>query len=604
MPDNKEKSYASIYITDSLNVEELQSKYLFKIKPTGDQFRTYKFGYTKDNPSYEYLRYKILGENGGGSVQETFYTLNLSFAKTYFAEQFQELHQQEGVDGLRDIYKKLTKRFLFNEYVIKDEFDVFVAFETMNNRGKKLSDLELLKNRLIYLTTLYNDVELDAASRKSLRDDINDAWKEVYHQLGRNKSRPLNDDDFLRAHWTMYFKYSRKTGDDYIHFLLNEQFTPKKVHKKVERDVQIETPTEMRSEPEDGESEDEGEEAPVETVTISSAQLQPTEIRDFVNSLKTSAVHWFNSFYPDLADGMFPDERRWIDSLNRVGMVYFRPLVMAILKNEPSESERIRIFKKIERFIFLIFRVNAVRANYRSSEFYNAARAVDRDEITLDEISAKLDERMNYTINDDDSFRIDEFNNLLRKKFDGGSSYYGWSGLRYLLYEYELSLLSQSRQKKVDWNDLLKAEGDKISIEHIYPQTETDEWSALFVGIEPEHRLHLGASLGNLLLLSMLINSSLQNDSFQNKKSAKFDASGKKIRNGYEDGSHSEIEVSKIAAWGPDQIRERGIKLLRFMETRWDFKFKSDEEREQLLFLDAKKATAPASVDNPVPSPN
>ena len=150
-------------------------------------------------------------------------------------------------------------------------------------------------------------------------------------------------------------------------------------------------------------------------------------------------MHWFNSFYPDLAEGMSTEERRWIDSLNRVGMVYFRPLVMAILKNEPIESERIRIFKRIERFIFLIFRVNAVRANYRSSEFYNAARALDRGEITLDEISAKLDERMTYTINEGGSFRIDEFHNLLRKKFDGGSGYYGWSGLRYFLYEYELS---------------------------------------------------------------------------------------------------------------------------------------------------------------------
>lgn len=604
LPENKEKSDSNIYITDSLNVEELQSKYLFKIKPTGDQFRTYKFGYTKDNPSYEYLRYRILGENGGGSVQETFYTLNLSYAKTYFTEQFQELHQQERVDGLRDIYKKLTKRFLFNEYVIKDEFDVFVSFETMNNRGKKLSDLERLKNRLIYLTTLYNDVELDAASRKSLRDDINDAWKEVYHQLGRNKSRPLNDDDFLRAHWTMYFKYSRQTGKDYIRFLLDEQFTPKKVHKKIERDVQIETPTEMRSEPQDGEAEDDSEEVPAEAVTISSAQLEPTEIRDFVNSLKSSAVHWFNSFYPELADGMSNEERRWIDSLNRVGMAYFRPLVMAILKNEPKESGRILIFKRIERFIFLIFRFNAVRSNYRSSEFYNAARTLDRGEITLDEISAKLDERMTYTINDDGSYRIDESYNLLRKKFDGGSGYYGWSGLRYLLYEYELSLLSQSRQKKVDWNDLLKAESDKISIEHIYPQTETDEWSPLFAAIEPDHRSRYGASLGNLLLLSMLINSSLQNDSFESKKTAKTDATGKKVRNGYADGSHSEIEVSQIAAWGPDQIRERGLKLLRFMESRWDFKFKNDEEREQLLFLNTKKETVTAPVENPVPSPN
>lgn len=42
---------------------------------------------------------------------------------------------------------------MFNLHEIEDDFDVFVAFETMNNRGKKLSNLELLKNRLIYLTT-------------------------------------------------------------------------------------------------------------------------------------------------------------------------------------------------------------------------------------------------------------------------------------------------------------------------------------------------------------------------------------------------------------------------------------------------------------------
>ena len=183
LPENNGKPEENLYISESLSLADLQSRYLFKIKPTGDEFRTYKFGYTQDNPSYNYLRFQILGEEGGGSVQETFYTLNLSNAKTYFTEQFRELHKEEGITGLQEIYKKLTKRFLFNEYVIKDDFDVFVAFETMNNRGKKLSDLELLKNRLIYLTTLYTDDELDAASRKNLRDTINDAWKEVYHLI-------------------------------------------------------------------------------------------------------------------------------------------------------------------------------------------------------------------------------------------------------------------------------------------------------------------------------------------------------------------------------------------------------------------------------------
>ena len=132
-PENKDRPDESIYITDSLSVAALQSRYLFKTKPTGDQFRTYIFGYESDNPSYNYLRFRILGEEGGGSVEETFYTLNLSNAKTYFTEQLRVLHEQEGLEGLQDVYKKLTRRFLFNEYVIKDEFDVFVAFETMNN---------------------------------------------------------------------------------------------------------------------------------------------------------------------------------------------------------------------------------------------------------------------------------------------------------------------------------------------------------------------------------------------------------------------------------------------------------------------------------------
>ena len=117
----------------------------------------------------------------------------------------------------------------------------------MNNRGKTLSDLELLKNRLIYLTTLYTDAELDPAERGDLRNLINDAWKEVYFQLGRNKSKPLNDDDFLRAHWMMYFKFSRQTGRDYIKFLLEEQFTPQRVHRKVVQPVELEETEEQTS---------------------------------------------------------------------------------------------------------------------------------------------------------------------------------------------------------------------------------------------------------------------------------------------------------------------------------------------------------------------
>lgn len=592
LPENQGKEDDEIYITDSLSVAALQERFLFKTKPTGDQFRTYKFGYTEDNPSYDYLRFQILGEQGGGGAQETFYTLNLTNAKRYFSEQFEEMHSQFGLEGLQEIYKKITRRFLFNEYVIEDEFDVFVAFETMNNRGKRLSDLELLKNRLIYLTTLYSDEELDAASQTNLRQTINDAWKEVYRQLGRNKSRPLNDDDFLQAHWTLYYKYSRKTGTDYIEFLLDKQFTPQRVHKKIEREVTLETPEEQRAEADFEESEiDTEEEEAAENeapAIILQADLSPIEIRDYVHSLKECASHWFDTHFPDLAENLSDEERRWIESLNRIRIAYFRPLVMSVLKNEPDETTRIQFFRKVERFIFIAFRMNAIRSNYRSSEFYKATRELDRGQTDLNTLANRLDERLSYTYNEDGSFWINDFYNVLFKKFDNGVGYYGWTGLRYFLYEYELSLLTASRQKKVNWDDLQKTKKDKISVEHIYPQTPGEEWASAFSNIPEDFRHRYNGSLGNLVLLSMSINSALQNDGFAQKKQPKLDASGQKIRNGYADGSHSEIEVSQHDTWGPDQIRDRGLRLLRFMEQRWEIRI-GDEDRESLLFLDQEQ---------------
>ena len=95
-------------------------------------------------------------------------------------------------------------------------------------------------------------------------------------------------------------------------------------------------------------------------------------------------------------------------------------------------------------------------------------------------------------------------------------------------------------------------------------------------------------SLGNLLLLSSAINSSIQNDGFSAKKQPKFRADGSKARNGYSDGSHSEIEVSGETDWGPEQIRQRGLKLLGFMEKRWDIKIAGEKQKLRLLFPSLK----------------
>lgn len=88
------------------------------------------------------------------------------------------------------------------------------------------------------------------------------------------------------------------------------------------------------------------------------------------------------------------------------------------------------------------------------------------------------------------------------------------------------------------------------------------------------------------MLLSSGINSELQNDAFDEKKKPKYSTDDKKLRNGYADGSHSEIEVSRCAVWGPKEIYERGLRLLKFMERRWDIGFEDDQTRTELLFID------------------
>jgi hypothetical protein len=184
--------------------------------------------------------------------------------------------------------------------------------------------------------------------------------------------------------------------------------------------------------------------------------------------------------------------------------------------------------------------------------------------------------------------RINEsnFKNYLERLFKNGKGYYAWNGLRYLLYEYEMSLVRERGSKKIDWELFVKNEKDKVSIEHIFPQTPNlDEWEP-FKNLSEDDLKFFQGSLGNLVPLSQNINSSLQNDSFENKKKAKLDDKGHKIREGYDNGSHSEIEVSKYNDWTPNTIEERGIKLLSFMEERWNFKFKDREVKKELLFLE------------------
>ena len=187
--------------------DEIKKKFIFESR-NGGISRSYLFGYEKDNPSYEYLKTSIFTEpSDTHSVAErTIYTQNLAKAKQFFKQELAALT----VEQVEIVYKKPTQNLLFNIYAITNDIDVFVAFETMNSRGKPLSHLELLKNRLIFLSTKFSDAQQE---RDKLRTTINECWKTVYYYLGRNEDNELEDNLFLKRHCALYIMKLRELHD-------------------------------------------------------------------------------------------------------------------------------------------------------------------------------------------------------------------------------------------------------------------------------------------------------------------------------------------------------------------------------------------------------
>lgn len=563
----------------SMSLKQIKEEYILKSLPPQFVINTYLFSYEVDNPSFKFLKHRILGETNGGIIDETYYTLNLENAKKFFMENLAEFHMKYGYSETVDLFKRATQNLMFNMHEIEDDFDVFVAFETMNNRGKRLSNLELLKNRLIYLTTLYDDSYLSNDEKLLLRSEVNDSWKEIYHQLGRNKTNPLHDDDFLAAHWIMYFKYTRKKSDDYIKYLLEEKFTPRNIFDRTE--ILLKSISKIHEVTTDHDLDDSiSDEIDIPEMNY---KLQPKEILDYVTNLKTAVKHWYNIFNPMNNADLTLNEQKWLDRLKRLGMLYFRPLIVSsFLREDISSEDRVELFEEIERFIFISFRMGRTYSSYGSAQFSIAAKKLRIGELTTRDVINEIENWLENWLSPNTEFDITSFKAYLIRQFKQEKGYYSWNGLHYLLYEYEMMKVSKSGNQKIDWKLFIKNNGkDKITIEHVYPRDDSDKyWVERFSKFNKQQKTYLAGSLGNLLPLSGSKNSSIQNHGFPDKKEPK------NGNHGYSEGSHSEIEVAKEQEWTEAEIFQRGLRLMNFISERWRIKFRSEDDKIELLFLD------------------
>ncbi len=533
--------------------DDILRKFIYESKDE-NRSRTYLFGYEANNPSYDYLITEIYKEKTENSseLQETTYTANLSTAKNLFLEKLKEFTLIQ----LEEVYTKITQHFLFNIYVISSDIDVFVTFETMNNRGRPLSHLELLKNRLIYLSTLF---DIDESNRARLRRNINVCWKDIYHYLGKNKKRQLPDDEFLNAHFQLYFCKQLK-----------------EIYKKASKPFRFASIGEIQ--------QDYLLEQYFVPQNLSEKKLIIEDVFNYIESLKSNIRLW--NFINNPSYSSFNEETQ--EYLSKIiyltsGRRYYsqpvnnvKVLLLACLESCTNENIILKFLKTLEKYLFIMsfYTYECFTETERITiDFDDMIIKIKNGDILIREIEERLERIIASVISSVEINR--RLIEIYRKR-----GFYQNDFLKYFLCEYEVDLMKQSKTLLSKLDRELLFDNAYESIEHIYPQNAHHRyWIDMFKDFSTKEKNILRNSLGNFVALSAPKNGKLGSKPFPEKK---FNSQNSV---GYKYGTYAEIELTDYEDWGANEILDRGIKLLNFLNRRWGIKIGTGRKSDKKDFL-------------------
>ncbi|GAA8117905.1 hypothetical protein Kazakh3194_13490 [Helicobacter pylori] len=146
------------------------------------------------------------------AFKTSFYAKNLIDAYEFFQEKIRNLPNTT----LNKLLDALTKKMLFSVVELNDNrIDPFSSFETINNRGKDLSTLELLKNRLHFVAHKICD---EKEELENLQKKINDTYTRIYHDLR------FFEDDHLEGFLKHFVAYYYGEKGDFKKRLLEMEF--------------------------------------------------------------------------------------------------------------------------------------------------------------------------------------------------------------------------------------------------------------------------------------------------------------------------------------------------------------------------------------------
>ena len=437
----------------------------------------------------------------------------LKGAQAFFRDQFDRQREQEGdqyLDFLRE-FKSRIDRLQVMLYIVPSNAEAVRMFETVNDRGRPLTNLEKTKSILMYASYL---VVGDATTLDTLLSELNDHFAEIYKCFKDiEEGLGLRDAGEIQRYHHIFFIGSKDSHK----------------HMRVLKDLLM---GKSREDPEDCER----------------------FIRSYASNLR-EAFETMRDIARRRRDGSALGntiERLFL--VGRVGNLY--PLLIAAWQKFGEESQRKTIVRLFETFVFRVYRVVRRYSHTGRSGLNWWARQVHGGHLAFGGFLQGLRE---LTLNwaSDHTFRREL----------SGTHCYGSLGTRtikYLLAQYENKLRDDAGEPlPVDLGKILSPE---YETEHILPQHPAGGLDAEETTAHQEivHRL------GNLTIASKEWNLSMGNRPFEEKRDGRKDSDAGDKKVCYHNSSlRVQKNLARCAQWNESSIQERGATIVDFALERW-----------------------------------
>lgn len=463
-------------ITDN-TANELQHIFIASGMEDGNTVRKFSLNSLLDTYFYRH----IMLEGTGNEAVLTKSHRNISDA-------FEEFNSwlQTTVCGHEMLYKAITEKLGFMLYAPNNNAEIGIMFEVINNRGKPLSELEKIKNYLIYFA--------EKNGIKDLRTVVDRSWGGILKNL--NESGMTSNDDenaFLRNCWIV-FADTNKNRSYYVYDNLKERFPPNEAAKWA-------------------------------------------KLKEFVLFLENASKTYRFLLSKNEITEISSDEKKWLLYISlHASNASILPLIIALFEKVISSEERVKLLELLEKLNFRYYGCGIANRSdtgqgdlfWWAHRFYNqyGERIEEEKNIYVIDVDWLEKTLRNFIQKHAHDHLFIEYLTLDK---DEDMDYYGWNNLRFFLANYEESL-RKNKSRSIDMRKMLAsqqqdAKNDYFHKEHIWAKKE-------YTIIDDEDNINK-RRLGNFVLLEPSINISVSNDPVEKKVQDYYDVMKKDVPSTY-----------------------------------------------------------------------